>query len=225
MIDPRTYKPSILFPDYEKQSDYLAKKDYLRGVMVGLAESGKLSVTDLMQQPYPIPDMCGEIIFGVMKSVADESHVGFIQEDMGIPDVLSSYRVTIEALPKATIQVYDYYEQTSHDEPWTVRCKLPARASRRWRTDANGRRHATVEYETQAYDSEKRITTEPLRMAWWILKQTGVLCKRARSKRTQAAFWKCREVFPREKASKPKPKRGPGRPPKSKPQEPNTVAA
>ncbi len=189
------YKAPVLFPEFAQHADYHSRRDYLKTTMELLAEEKSLSLTDIYNQPSPIPDMCGEIILGYMYSDQED---GLGQEHEEVPPALAAYQVTIKAHKHATIEV-ENLDGTTSKKPWTVRCKLPSRPYTEYVQGMDGKRYARKRLRKMSFDSEKTTATVRAALAWRILRQHGSFCRTAKTIKQQRAVWRCEEVKPKKK--------------------------
>ena len=192
-------KTPYLFPQwmfYERQSR-TDQFDYVSERLVELADEGSLSVTDLHNQPMPLPTIAGMIILGLEFAEASNEMVSASY----VPPSLQDYEVRILSRERHIKRVFGEgkdSETKTETRKESISWKIGREPAGFHSVDRGGKgarcrlfRDAYMKFSEDVFDA-----TFPLPTAWNILHQNGAHCVSAKRKDKQERLWKYAEVMP-----------------------------
>ena len=198
-----SHTPPDLFPEFDRYRTEAARRNYVKGVMVTLADNDALFLTDLMNLGGDILRLSHEVIMGI-----------FVDQDSGghhkradIPPEIFRFQPQIRSLDgKSPIQWKGGREVAHQYAPGHGK---------------HGTKPQPIleDYWFRTDEPEEKFMIQD---AWTALKQAGKFCKFAPSRRIQGTSWTMEEVKPpgyeaffSDEPAKPK-ARKPGRPRKTR---------
>lgn len=207
--------PSRIFPEFDSYPSRHAQRSYVLRVLVDLAKTGVLYLTDCLAQPEPIRSFVCECILGHAVGPDNTQRAGEF-----VPQELLDYRVRVVSIPHMA-QVDEEMPDGSTRSRYVEKKDQPIHFPFGVEVLDEGMTYAAAKQTRDAFanvqqwrkrwiDTGSTDVQLPLQQAFWCLREYGENVKRARSRRLQRIAWRVREVRP--SAGSDEPRRGPGRP-------------